>query len=165
MLADDPSPCYYGYNSITSLLLLLSFNSPLSTNHGGLMPHVQHEPVEDSVLSSYSRIHAIKSSVISTHVSKLISAEKQRAGWDGGGVSHRQSDALAWRWHTVPLFTTTDKSHGLSTCQGVELCNLHISDGRGCLTLGNTSSVHHSTKSQQVGNEDHGRSQMSGCWA
>lgn len=84
MLADDPSPCYYRCNSLTSLFLLLSFNSSLSTNHGGLMPHVQHEPVEDLALPSYSGIQVIRSSVISTHASKLTSAEKERIGGGGG---------------------------------------------------------------------------------
>lgn len=49
------------------------------------MPHVQHEPVEESALPSYSGIQVIRSSVISTHASKLTSAEKQRARWGAEG--------------------------------------------------------------------------------
>lgn len=75
------------------------------------------------------------------------------------GFFHWQSKALAWKLHTVPLLTTTHKPHGLSTRQGAKLCSLHMSERRGCPTLGDTNSVHHSIWGQQGWSEDRGRPQ------
>lgn len=81
------------------------------------------------------------------------------------GVFHWQSNDLAWRWHATPLVTTTDKSHGLLNDQEAKLYSLHVPERRGCLTLCDIRSFHHSTQNQRIWNEDYGRSQIFSCCA
>lgn len=106
-----------------------------------------HVIQESRILDSLSFQHVLPTSLL-----------KGRRELEG----HPVLNASAWQWPTV-LLMTTRRIRWPIQLQTSWAVQPYVLGRRGWLTLCDISSVHHSTQSQQVWNQDCGKSWMSGC--